>query len=302
MSDGEYYAELDGEQGHARIDGWRHYLEQWLRFEVVGRALALDARSSVVDLGCGTGRFLDYLGESGVRRYVGVERRASAIRRARNELSSGTFLQTDIFAGVVDEAGPYDFAVAIGTLVDGRSGVDADERLMRLRRLVLRLNALGRRGWALVVLNQDLIDGDPIRSLEPCLTGASPAEVSSVLKDVGLKAAVDNRCLPSDLFVISHAHDEVEQWSVRISADAPHHAVLSTASRRGAGIDNADKAWFWIVTKRLKQARHALDKVRDDHPRKSILKARLSALRDEMRSVESETSPLVARDAAADKP
>ena len=271
----DYYAELDEQLEPARIDGWRHRLEQCLRFEVVRRALNIGAESSVIDLGCGTGRLFEYLKKWGVGSYLGIDQRQSVIRRGRRDFPDARFLHSDLYSSVVEEDGPVDFAVAIGTLVDGIPTASAVQRSDELRQLMARLDDLSTTGWALVVLNQDRLDENPVRSLEPCLTGASRRDIEVALDDLGFDAAIDERCLPTDIFVLKRRGAPTQSVLSRVAGDVPHQTVLDIAAEGGDGFDAADEVWFWGVTGRTERARRALSALPDDHHRKRLLAARL---------------------------
>ncbi len=274
----DYYAELCAQSGGepARMDGWRHRLEQWLRFEVVRRGLEISPTSKVLDLGCGTGRLFEYLKIAAPGVYVGVDRRSDVLARAREDFGDGAsrFVEADWNAPAVDEQGPFDFAVAIGTMVDGEQS-SSGERRRQLARLVTRLHETGGLGWALVALNQTRLEDDPVRSLEPFLKGSRAVEVKALLRKLGVDAMIDSQVIPTDLVVI-HRRDE-KPWQIadRVAGDEAQEAVLERAQNDDGDIDGAQRAWFWMVTGRLKRARQALDEVPDSNQRKRLLSEQL---------------------------
>lgn len=268
-----YYAEIADHDSAAIVDGWRHQIEQWLRFEVVQRGLELDGAATVIDLGCGTGGLLEYLHPHRIERYVGVDRLTNSINRGQRAFPDAEFLEADIYDKSVDAAGPCDFAVAVGTLVDGSEGSTPTKRRRDLSNLIKRLDQLGDQGWALVVLNQAILEADPIRGLEPALRGAYLAEIETVLKEQGIRAVIDNQALPTDFFVLNRRDQNDDQIRGRISGDAPHNAVIA---RDEAEFDAEDIAWMWLISGRLENAKAAIDDIADGNPRKPLLLERLA--------------------------
>lgn len=272
-----YYDELTAQGGgnRALVDGWRHRLEQWLRFEVVRRGLSIGTEASVADVGCGTGRLLAYLGVARPGHYVGVDLREEVVDQARKEYrdANATFIASSWSDRAVDEAGPFDFAVAIGTMVDGVTS-DASQRRRQLRELMSRLHELGASGWALVALNQTRLEADPVRSLEPYLKGARAEEVDEVLDELGVDAVVDRKAVPTDLVVIHRGGEASAAIGERIAGDDAHEAVLERARKYG-DIDGARRVWFWMTTGRLQRARRALETMPDSHLRKKLLSEQL---------------------------
>lgn len=266
----QYYDELAHHTDAALKDGWRHELEQRLRFEVVLRALRIDGNCDVVDLGCGTGRLGAYLGERSGR-YVGVDKIENSIILGQRSLPDGEFIWADLNDEIVDEAGPFDFAVAIGTMVDGECLGDVDRR-NSLAGLIERLDELAKRGWALVVLSQDRLEKDPIRSLEPALCGARRVEVESELRRLGRSAHIDEVAIPTDLFVLHLRDEEPDCLAERIAGDVAHEAVIEGA---GSETDPADLAWFWLATGRLERAKKAIENIPGTNRRREILARRL---------------------------
>lgn len=278
MSD--YYAELAGQADSARVDGWRHRLEQWLRFEVLRRALPIGDDASVVDLGSGTGQLLAYLGAERRGAYLGVDRLEHAIDRGGSSFGEEHFLHADLYDERVDERGPFDWAIAVGTLVDGTEVRSAVQRLKRLNRLVGRLHTLGRRGWALVVLDQSVLDADPVRGLEPCLMGATVAELENVLGGRSIEAAIEQHLLPSDLFVLCRREGRDSPRCEEGGRESVVRTVIDRAQSEPGGVQAAELVSFWLHLGRLDQARRALKNVPDGHPKKRLLRKRLEMERD----------------------
>ena len=275
MSD--YYDELAGLNDLAMVDGWRHQLEQWLRFEAVVRGLRIDDEASVVDLGCGTGRLFEYLGKDRAGKYVGVDRLESSIETAGATLPQGRFLNADFGDSSVDEAGPFDFAVAVGTLVDGSSW-DRAGRMRALELLVNRLDELGQKGFALVILDQQRLEADPVRRLEESLQGASKAELDLCLGRRQVDALIDDGVLPSDLFVLVRRDEASAKIEERIAGELAHEAVVRRYRQGAEEVDKADLAWLWLVAGRHERAREIVDELPTTNRRKTLLAQRLSML------------------------
>lgn len=273
-----YYEELANDGDNARADGWRDRLEQWLRFEAVIRGLAIEDHQSVLDLGCGTGELLTYLGAERQGAYLGVDRFESSIGRARKR-GAGRFVSGDLFDIELEGEGRFDWAVAIGTLVDGEVARDAASRRRSLNRLVDRLDDLGTMGWALVVLNQERLERDLVRSLEPCLRGATVDELRQSLARRGCTAWIDDAIVPTDLFVLVRRDGEPSMVGERLKGAGAHSEVLRRA--RESWAPEADEVVrFWVRAGRREQAQQALSKVAATHRHRRLLEQRVQALKN----------------------
>lgn len=273
-----YYRELADLPEHAQRDGWRHRLEQWLRFEVVLRGLAVEEGASIVDLGCGTGELAGYLSPFRPSKYLGVERREEALETARakyGDVDGVEFIAADFADPGVSEHGPFDYAIAIGTMVDGGESSEG-ERRQALALLIQRLESLGKKGWALVVLDEESLQKDLIRRLEPSLKGARREEIRELTSAFDEEVAVDSEALPTDLFVLRKRGEEKEAALRRIAGDIAHLEVLRRYEETQV-LSSAEEAWFWMISLRLEKARSALVRVPADDPWRQILEARLEA-------------------------
>lgn len=273
----DYYAELANDPALARVDGWRHSLEQWLRFEVLRRGLAIDATSSVLDLGCGTGRLFYYLGTCRSGRYVGVDRLSQSVARGRGEADSPHLIHADIYDATVTELGSFDYALAVGALVDGQSHCSKARR-QRLARLMARLHELSDRGWALVVLNQQWLEEQPLRRLDPELVGAFRHEIEAILSSMGVEAVIDDQALPSDLFVMFKDTESVPTVARRIEGDQVHEEVIARHRQSEKPVDDAHIAWLWLIADRPERAAPVISELPASHRRKAILEQRLKLL------------------------
>ncbi len=70
--------------------------------------------TAILDVGCGTGDFSEFLYKRGVRRYVGIDILHSALEKARSKYPEETFLEGDILRGVVRSR--FDYAFCSGAL------------------------------------------------------------------------------------------------------------------------------------------------------------------------------------------
>lgn len=275
-----YYDELSREGCRpARVDGWRHRLGQQLRFEVAVRGLGISPTDAVVDLGCGTGRLFERLRPGRPGAYLGVDRREEVIARGDSDFPGGDFFCCGIEDDSVERAGPFDYAVAIGTLVDGRERDDAARR-RHLDRTVERLDGLGRRGWALVVLDERWLSGNPVRRFEPALEGATRAELEAVGDRRDVDAVIDDRFTPSDLAMIVDRGTPPERVRGRIDGEQCFRAVLQRAERAEDGLDPVDRVWLWVIGGRRDRARRALREVPASHRERKVLERRLEIDRD----------------------
>ncbi len=192
----DYYGELAGHSDRVRAVGWESVTAATERYRVVADRLRPGER--VLDLGAGLGDFGRYLESRGIDvDYLGVERDPRLVARGRTlehsvRLESGDFMAMELEVA--------DVVVVIGALVDGSSLRDGGLRFGRLRRLITRARCLARREVALVLLDQDRLETDPIRSLESALGGLRLAEVPWLFPDTP-EVRVEN-VLATDLLVV----------------------------------------------------------------------------------------------------
>lgn len=195
----DYYGELARASAHHRAVGWESEAAAATRYDAVRRRLRDGDR--VLDLGAGLGGLGRHLarleGHGGPAvHYTGLERDPRLVERARLieprvELVLGDFM--------VDPLEVVDVVVFVGALVDGASLRDDGVRFGRLRRMLERARAIARREVVLVVLDQDLLERDPVRSTERALGGLRPSEVPWLIPP-GQVAHVE-RVLSTDLLV-----------------------------------------------------------------------------------------------------
>ncbi len=242
-----YYEEL-GSSG-AAVDGWRHFLEQHLRFEAVIQGLQVGPEDRVIDLGCGSGALLEYLGRDRPGEYLGVDVRADVVERAGSRWGEEFFRQADLLSVGREDRG--DVAVAIGALVGG--GEEKRGPMEKVAAMMLQLDALSRRGWALVVLDDEWLAADPLRSLDDALEGASARELRGVAAGLDVEIEVVTGVIPSDLFVFGGSGRVGA--AERLAGDDCHRRVLAGSAEK---LQAGDEAWFWMTTGRVDRAGQAL--------------------------------------------
>ncbi|RDV39520.1 class I SAM-dependent methyltransferase [Bradymonadaceae bacterium TMQ3] len=277
---GDYYQELSSAAEPAQRAGWRHRLEQWLRFELATAALRPHPGDHLVDLGCGPAALAAYLQPHPVR-YLGVERHPALVELARQTLatltSDASLLDADLFSSRVDDAGPFTLAIAIGALVDGRAATPA-ERARRASRHVQRVLALAGQGAVLFVLDQAALDADPIRSLEPALLGMYEHELRAIATEKSWQMALSQPIAGEWMIA---AGERAENFDALAARAACVERVLERWQQAG-GHDRADHTWLWWVAGEQKRALDTFARVPQNHPRHALLKARLELMDGEL--------------------
>lgn len=168
----DYYGELVAAPDRFRAVGWESEAGAHRRYEAVLDHLRTG--DSVLDLGAGLGELGRYLLGRLEVTYVGVERDSRLIARARSFLPHVALIEADFMSAPLERA---DVVVLIGAAVDGGAMRDDGVRFGKLRRMFERARVLGRREVLAVVLDQDVLEKDPVRSLEPALGGMRMAEL-----------------------------------------------------------------------------------------------------------------------------
>jgi SAM-dependent methyltransferase len=175
MASGEaedYYGELHGHSDPARAVGWEDATRQAARFEAVARYVREGDR--VLDLGAGLGALGRFLATRVEVRYLGIERDPRLFERGRAMQPEVALRCADFMVEALPEA---EVVAAVGVLVDGRSLRDDGVRFGRVRALLERVAGAARRVGVVVLLDQDRLEADPIRRLEPALGGVRIGEV-----------------------------------------------------------------------------------------------------------------------------
>jgi len=168
--------------------GFRTRSAQEKRFEALLALGELDG-SSVLDVGCGFGDFLAFLGRRGIRaRYTGLDVCAPMIERCKAVYGGGREAEFAV-ADVLDfEPGEqFDFVVASGIF-----GLDAPGARDRIRPTLARLFAWAREAAAvnfLSALSPKKVDGRVY--VDPCDALAMGFELTPA-------ARIDHNYLPND--------------------------------------------------------------------------------------------------------
>lgn len=242
----EYYAPLlsSGEPG--RMSGWRHALDQAVRFEVALGVLTPWPQEPprVLDLGCGTGELFAYLRASGrPARYVGVDLHGAAVARARQRHPAATFVHADMLAGGGPQ-GDFDLVVACGALVSGAPLRVGPARRGRLRALAAAMWRRTGRAAALVVLAQEIVTARLSLAADAALAGATAAELEALGAALAPHHRVRDGFLATDrALLLSRA-----PLPAATCLPDPVQAVL--AGPLGAQASALDIAALWLETDR----------------------------------------------------
>lgn len=182
--DPDYYAELYSSADPVVRAGWRHRVEQALRFEA-----ALDGApegGSILDVGCGPGGLFQYLHDTGraSSRYRGIDRMRCAIDDAHARFPSApptTFAHLSIEA-MAQTRHPFSSALAIGAAVDGIPRRSQHLQHEHVRQLVHHMLAHAVEHICLIVLNRSVIDAHPVLRMErPVLVALHPHELHDLV-------------------------------------------------------------------------------------------------------------------------
>ncbi|WP_146618071.1 SAM-dependent methyltransferase [Lujinxingia litoralis] len=274
----DYYDELAGALEPAQRSGWRHRLEQWLRFELTCAALRPTSADRLIDLGCGPAALAAYLPKAERPAYLGVERHPELAAQARGTLAglegSHVLLECDLFDERVDRAGPFELSVAIGALVDGQGASEA-QRARRALDHLRRVFSLGAQGTVLFVLDQAALNANPHRALEPALMGCFEHEIMQIADELGLSDVRASPVLAGEWMIV--AGPRPRRFDPMKAREACVSAVLRRW-HRSAGVDPADAAWLWWVVGDREQAQVALAALETGHPRRALLQERIALL------------------------
>ena len=112
----KHYDELISKFGSGpRSSQWRDEKTQNRRFQILCQNLPPLSESSILDFGCGTGAFFEYLKNSHnfIGRYTGIDISTKAIEVAKSIHQDGNFLNTDILLNDLPDT--YDYIFISGT-------------------------------------------------------------------------------------------------------------------------------------------------------------------------------------------
>lgn len=260
-----YYDDLFDVRDPTRSAGWRHPLEQALRFEfaLAGMDPWDDQSRSLLDVGCGPGALRRYMVQTQrCAKYIGVDRYGPSVQLAKQLDPEGDYIEAD----VLDRARhsqQFDAVLAIGAAVDGlcyRSDHERRKRLLALTRAICGLS----RGYAcLVILRHEELSRHPSLSHEDALIGATREELDALMRHLSATRPlkwqiVDGpTALDRGLF-ICRADQEMPCLSSSLSEPwALHEAVL--AGPWAQDVEPWRVAWFWWISGHSQRAKAILD-------------------------------------------
>ena len=171
--------------------GFRTQTSQQKRFEAALALGELDG-ATVLDVGCGFGDLLAYLGERQIRprHYVGVDVCEPMIRRCRERFPAHAkdFVVADVLG--YQPAQPFDYVIASGIF-----GLDAEGARERIRPTLERMFA-----WAGIGLSANFLSR---RSPAPAegRVYVEPTEVLAMALEITPAARLDHTYLPNDFTV-----------------------------------------------------------------------------------------------------
>ncbi|MBA2661116.1 MAG: class I SAM-dependent methyltransferase [Bradymonadaceae bacterium] len=253
----EYYDELYRHGDPVIAAGWRHRLEQMLRYEVALDALAFSPETSLLDVGCGPGNLYAYLEATGrVLHYTGIDRLSLAVAHARARFPNADFMATDVFSPSLDQQ-RFDAVLAVGTLVSGVSAPDDAARIQRMTRLVERGFALSQRVFCLVVLNEEVVESRAALRSEPALLGAFTHELEALGLKLATNYAVRTDFLQTDLALYLWQDEAPAPSWLNEAPFVAHERVLNSLWGREA--TPLERAWLWLEAGAWERAAEILD-------------------------------------------
>jgi SAM-dependent methyltransferase len=281
-----YYEELYRYPDEVRRAGWRHKVEQTLRFETACEATSPDS-TSLLDLGCGPGALYRHLLVTDRAQlaagYLGLDQLPAAIRDARAHAPQARFELGDALDWSPPQAQRFDEVVAIGALVDGLERREPVARRAHIHAMLDRMCQLARHGVCLIVLKQEAIITRPSLSLEPALIGVSAQEAHQIAAHVAkthdMAWHVRERVLRTDraIYLTRESQAALDQraeaWAQRWDT---HERALKLAQA-----DDEARAWLWLEAGRWDAAEQALGATRaGEGGWRAILRDRLRAERE----------------------
>lgn len=269
----EYYGDLFSHGDPVIAAGWRHRLEQALRYEIALESIDLAAVSSarslkILDVGCGPGNLWKYLEAISARigtevDYTGIDRLEAAVELARGRFPATRFIHQNLFS-FEDEQEPrsFDAVFAIGTMVSGVEIVDDLERISRLERLIEHSFSLSGGVFCLVVLDQHVVEERFSLRSEEALLGAHSSELHAIgqrmAKVSGVQYAVRENFLTTDIAL--YLWREEASGPVFLTQDGQylsHERVL--AGPWGYDSEPLERAWLWMESGAYQRAEFILN-------------------------------------------
>ena len=272
--DEAYYQALHGHREQWRQAGWRHWMEQAVRFEVAATLVRSDGGGDVecLDVGCAHAEFARYLRahpQVGGVRYVGVDR----LEMAGQEGEDVRVL--DFAAPGVTLSGRWTSSVAIGAAIDGTPRPYAVQRIRHVRRMWEFMLAHSQQVSVSFLLRDDFAKDQAALGLEDALWGVSLSELRWAIEATqslwpGWDAVVHEGWVPTDWVVVWHrgggwGMEEPMDWGEK---------VLGHPCAQGCGA--SDKAWLWWFLGQRERGLAAIEGSESLGDR--VLRARLSLL------------------------
>lgn len=274
-----YYDELYQSEDPTRQAGWRHRLEQALRFEIALEVVDELHRAHLIDLGCGPGGLIAYLRARGaqVGGYCGVDALPEAIAAARQRVPDAQFLHAEIAAwrqhAEAPERTSFDVAVAIGALVDGTPVRSARARRRRARDLIACAVSSAPRGAAIVLTHRQ-----EANLFDPLVFGVSEevlAEVAGAVMGAQTQWRTRRGFLTSDVALYWWPTEEA---APRLSRGMEaHERVLSGPWAEDAA--PAWVAWLWMQAGAFARAEAALARCAPQDRRAQMVRERMALLK-----------------------
>lgn len=133
------------------VNGWGSKRSQYRRFTAAYEAMDLRMGDCLVDIGCGTGDFSQFLWEKGIDVcYHGFDLLPQMVKMATDK-HGPKFNQWDIFDRPVDVRSQW--SIAIGT-VGALADLDEEKRWKHLAEMMMNMSATVERGFAFTMLTQ----------------------------------------------------------------------------------------------------------------------------------------------------
>ena len=276
-----YYKDLYASEDDARRAGWRHRLEQALRYEVAIHLLGASwlSTSRLLDVGCGPGGLHCYLEDTGRTpgTYLGIDPLEDAVSRARERSPSGHFERRALED--FDAHSGFDAVVAIGALVDGVGVASHRMRRQRIAAFFERLIATGASRGVLIVLEQGALDMRTSLAAEDALFGLYTHEVDVFLSSFSARYpsrsfAAHAGFLQTDLAICWHPATE------GASAGGELGTISLNAVIEGPWAEDVEPSWLaWLCLEagEIERASGFLVGARES-PRVALLRERIALL------------------------
>lgn len=270
-----YYDDIFCEDNPTQSAGWRHPIEQALRFEfaLAGFRSWLSS-TSLLDVGCGPGALFRYLQDiKNPAQYTGLDCYLPSIQLAQQLSPDGCFVVADVL-GATRQRQQFDVVVAIGVLVDGQL---YQTTIARQRRLLTIIKSICQRtsGYAcVIVLKQEEIQRQPALKAEPALAGATRAELEGLMRhlshEFSLRWFIEDDITNADRALYISCCDAValpneSAWpAAQWRPEQIHERVL--AGPWGTSLSPLRQAWYWWVVGQPARSLSLLGEPKENEP------------------------------------